>query len=65
MANSIGNQIRPVGQNPFSSAGQAAFTAGCREVCKVIDAGKDGLDEVRCGFRILNCYISGFVIEIF
>ncbi len=65
LANSIGDQVGPVRQYPFSSAGQSTFATGCRKAGKVIDADQNGLDEVRCGFWIFNRYVSGFVIQIF
>ncbi|VVN22732.1 hypothetical protein PS662_04451 [Pseudomonas fluorescens] len=64
LANSIWNQIRSVGEDPFASAWQTTFSARCREAGKVFDTGKNGMNEI-CGcFWTFHRQIRSFVIEV-
>jgi hypothetical protein len=64
LANSIGNQIRPIGQNPFTSPGQATFSACRGKSSKVINAGENGLNEICRRLWVFHRDVRGFVIEI-
>ena len=64
LANSVGNQIGPIRQHPFTCTGQTSFSARCWKSSQMFDAVANGLDEIGGGFGIFHRYIGRFVVEV-